>query len=242
VSEVVLGVQFAKPVVDLDALATFGLRVRDELPGRSQQDPLPRVQETFAAQPEPRTIRFQVMPGSVLPRAWFISADDRQLVQLQADRFVFNWRRMGPDDRYPRYAELRPTFERHLATLRECLTDAGKQRGTVRGLRVVRDLSADGFLPTPEDTTLQTRFRIPDPAGGETPAGRLYVSAEPALRSADLTPIYLLKMTAHIVSAMPDDSSVVRALDLGREWAVRAFEQLTTTELRETWHPVANRA
>jgi len=119
---------------------------------------------------------------------------------------------------------------------------SGQHPPLSRGLRVVRDLPADGFLPMPEDTSLQTRFRIPDPAGGETPAGRLYVSAEPALRSVDLTPIYLLKMTAHIVSAMPDDSSVVRALDLGREWAVRAFEQVTTTELRKTWHPVADRA
>jgi uncharacterized protein (TIGR04255 family) len=263
VSEVVLGVQFSEPVVDLDVLATFVLRTRGELPGREQHDPLATVEETFAATPAPRRIQLRVVPGFVLPRAWFISADDSQLVQLQADRFVFNWRRMRPHDRYPRYAKLRPVFERHLATLRSCLVEAGRPPGAVnlaevtyinelswpdapndqhpplsRALQVVGDVSGEGFLPQAEDTTFHTRFRIPDPQTDETPAGRLYVSAEPALRSADLVPIYLLKMTAHIVMPMPDDSAMIRALDLGREWAVRAFDQVTTPEFKAVWQPV----
>ena len=41
---------------------------------------------------------------------------------------------------------------------------------------------------------------------------------------------------------MPDegaDPALVLALDLGREWAVRGFDQLTTPELKAVWHPVA---
>jgi uncharacterized protein (TIGR04255 family) len=264
VSEVVLGVQFSEPVVDLDVLANFGLRVKGELPGREQHEALATVEESFAATPAPRRIQLRVVPGFVLPRAWFISADQRQLVQLQADRFVFNWRRMAPDDRYPRYAELRPVFERHLTTLRGCLAEAGRPPGTVnfaevtyinelswpdaptdrhpplsRALQVVASVSDAGFLPSVEDTTFHTRYRIPDPRDNETPAGRLYVSAEPALRSADAAPIYLLKMTAHIVTPMPDDAAMIRALDLGREWAVRAFDQLATPELKALWQPIA---
>ena len=263
VTEVVLGVQFSEPVVDLDVLAAFGLQVKRELPGREQQDPLPSVEETFAPATPARRIQLRVVPAHVLPRIWFVSADQRQLVQLQPERFIFNWRRIAPEDQYPRYAQLRPIFERHLATLRGCLADAGHAAGTVnlaevtyvnelswpdagkdqhpslaRALQLVRDVPAHGFLPPAEDTTLQTRFRIPDPQGGDTPAGRLYVSAEPALRSADNVPIYLLKMTANIVTSMPDDAAVVSALDLGREWAVRAFDQLATPELKARWQPL----
>jgi uncharacterized protein (TIGR04255 family) len=264
VSEVVLGVQFTEAVVDLDVLARFGLSTHGELHGREQHEPLASVHETFAPTPAPRRIQLMVVPGFVLPRAWFISADERQLVQLQGDRLVFNWRRMAPDDRYPRYSELRSVFEGHLATLRACLAEAGRPAGTVnfaevtyinevswpnapkdqhpplsRALQVVNDVPGGGFLPRAEDTTFHTRFRIPHPHDAETPAGRLYVSAEPALRSTDVSPIYLLKMTAHIVMPMPDDEAMVRALDLGREWAVRAFDQVVTPELKAHWRPVA---
>jgi uncharacterized protein (TIGR04255 family) len=264
VSEVVLGVQFSEPVVDLEVLATFGLRVKGELPGREQHEPLATVEETFAAPPAPRRIELRIVPGFVLPRTWFISADHGQLVQLQADRFVFNWRRIAPDDHYPRYAALRPVFERHLSTLRGCLAEAGRPAGTVnfaevtyinelswpdaptdqhpplsRGLQLVSDVSTDGFLPQAEDTTFQARFRIADPHDlNQAPVGRLYVSAEPALRSVDVVPIYLLKMTAHIVMPMPDDPALVRALDIGREWAVRAFDQVSTPEQKALWQPV----
>lgn|GEM_PF-7094988 len=263
VTELVLGVQFSESIVDLDVVAAFGLRTKAELPRREHHGPLARTTESFAPAPSARRIAFEVMRGFELPRTWFISDDEREVVQMQADRLIFNWRRMTPDDDYPRYARLRPIFERHLATLRHCLADAGRSSGIVdlaevtyvdelavpdapagmhpplsRSLELVRDVAAGGPLPAAEDMRVQARFRIPDPNGGDRPAGRLYVDAEPSLRAADRTPIYLLKLTANIVMPMPDDAALVGALDLGREWAVRGFEQITTKEVKALWQPL----
>jgi len=260
VTELVLGVQFSAPVIDLDVLASFGLRVKDGLPHREYHPPLLRAEESFGGRPKTPRLQLQVVSEFQLPRTWFVSDDQRQVVQLQSDRLVLNWRRMAPDDRYPRYAQLRPAFERHLATLRDCLAEAGRQPGNVDFvevtyvnevsvpsttrdqhpplsdvLRVVMEPPA-GALPRAEDSTFQTRFRIPDPSG--QPVGRLYVSAEPRLRSADLAPIYLLKMTSHIVTPMPNDEALTRAMDLGRTWARRGFDELTTPEIRTVWHPL----
>jgi uncharacterized protein (TIGR04255 family) len=263
VTEVVLGVQFAAPVVDLDVLATFGLRVKDRLPVREQHPPLPRVEESFSVKFRSPRIQLKVLQGFELPRAWFVSADQREVVQLQSDRLVVNWRRMAPDDRYPRYAKLRPLFDGHLATLQTCLTELGKPIGTVdfvevtylnevavpgapearhpplsQALSVIREPPAGGSLPQAEDSTFNARYRIPDPAGGGQPAGRLYVGAEPRLRSADLVPIYLLRMTSHIVTRMPDNEAVLQAMDLGRTWAKKGFDELTTPEIRNLWQPL----
>jgi uncharacterized protein (TIGR04255 family) len=262
VSEVVLGAQFAKPVVDLEVLANFAVRVKEALPARQQHEALVPTEESFA--PPARAPRIQVRAATpVMPRTWFISADERQLVQLQGDRLVLNWRRMNPADRYPSYETLRPVFEGYLTTLEACLNEAGRSPFPVnlaevtyinelawpdvhgtnelpplsRAIRAVTNEPAGGFLPRPENQGIRMQYLIPSLETG-SPAGRLHVVVDPALRSTDQKPIYLLKMTANIVSTMFDRDSLIRALDLGHTWAVNAFGELTTTELQELWHPL----
>src|ERR1700760_930942 len=43
-----------------------------------------------------------------LPRVQFIHRNREQLVQLQPNRFYFNWRRLQPITAYPRFASLEP--------------------------------------------------------------------------------------------------------------------------------------
>lgn len=45
-------------------------------------------------------------------RTWFISEDDRRLMQLQQDRFIYNWRRIDAEWReYPEYSSIFPEFK-----------------------------------------------------------------------------------------------------------------------------------
>jgi uncharacterized protein (TIGR04255 family) len=107
---------------------------------------------------------------------------------------------------------------------------------------------ASAFLPEAEDAHLQVRWRIPDAAG--MPAGRLYLSVEPGMRPSrlksaalatpdvpppGLTPIYLVNLTARV---MPNGGTVdraMKALDVGHEWVVRGFDDLTTDEMHRHW-------
>ncbi len=72
-----------------------------------------------------RSILVDETTGIPLPRVWFISKADNELIQFQVDRFYYNWRHRG--DNYPRYRSVIKKFEkakRHL----EAFTNEMKTR------------------------------------------------------------------------------------------------------------------
>ncbi|MFI5005586.1 MAG: TIGR04255 family protein [Solirubrobacterales bacterium] len=105
----------------------------------------------------------------------------------------------------------------------------------------------NAFLPEAEDAHLQARWRIADPAG--EPVGRLHLSMEPGLRpprttpgdleqadpASDLTPIYLVNLTARVMPARDTVDRAMKALDLAHEWVVLGFEDLTTATMHDYW-------
>jgi len=262
VVEVVLTVQFAAPAVDLEVLAAFRTAVKAELPRSEQQPLLAPLVERFDVAPRTPSfeIRFDTQAG--LPRSWFLSEDQRQLVQLQPDRLSLNWRRMDDSDAYPRYATLRDTFTRHLEVLRGCIRDAGRP---IPGINLVELVyvnaiefpgsSADddhpdlariinrfnpgkpaGFLGQPEDAQLEARWRIPGTSlGVERPAGRLYLSATPALKASEISPIYMVTMTGRVMPTEGNPEAAMEALDVAHEWVVLGFDDLTTPEMHRLW-------
>lgn len=263
VVEVALGVQFDRAAVDLEVLADFATAIKAEFPRREQVEPLVRSTESFARPPEGSRFEFR-FGGPPLPRTWLVSSDQRLLVQLQADRLTLNWRRVELDDAYPRYAGLRPQFDGLRGRLAEIISGLGRDRPIIDQVEVsyinelagpdqpaaarhpalagmlatVVDVGSGGFLPPPEDAGYLARFRIPAPDGTEQPAGRLLVSTDPAYRTADQRPIYLLKLTANLVGALATEESVIDMLNLGRRWVVNGFLQLTTPDVQAQWGPV----
>lgn len=105
------------------------------------------------------------------------------------------------------------------------------------------------FLPEAEDAQLQARWRIPAEAIGRTgaPAGRLHLSVTPGLKPPggvslapgakppEQTPIYLVNLTAHVMPRGGSVDKAMEAMDVGHEWVVRGFKDLTTTEMHKHW-------
>lgn len=54
-------------------------------------------------------------------RLWLISKNGETLIQLQDDRFLFNWRQIGQDSTYPGYDNLYPAFSNYLERFCEFL-------------------------------------------------------------------------------------------------------------------------
>jgi uncharacterized protein (TIGR04255 family) len=187
-----------------------------------------------------------------------------ELVQLQPHRLTLNWRRPDADAPYPRYELLRRRFRQHLKRLTDALDEAGQLHpinlsqvtyvnpieypgaGTIglahpdlaKIINRLRPRPRDAFLPETEDAQIQTRWRIPAEAVGRRtgpPAGRLHLSVAPGLKPPGETPIYIANLTAHV---MPRGGSVDRAmdaLDVGHEWVVLGFKDLTTSEMHTHW-------
>lgn len=60
-----------------------------------------------------------------LPRVWYIHRDKEQILQLQTDRFYFNWRRIPESSLYPRFDSLQPVFRSYVQKLREFVESEG---------------------------------------------------------------------------------------------------------------------
>ena len=125
VVEVALGVQF-EPLAKLDGpwIARFWLEhVRDRFPEWIEAPALPPVIEWFGIPGQPRGVMFRLGQGAVANRAVFHDASQTGLLQLQQDRFVRNWRKVGDGHAYPRYESIRDSFALEVSQLRRFLTE-----------------------------------------------------------------------------------------------------------------------
>jgi uncharacterized protein (TIGR04255 family) len=252
VTEVVLAIQFAERVVDLEVLADFTARTKDDFPRRAQRQPLPAMQEEAASGVTGPQISFEIGREFELPRTWFMSEDETKILQRQEDRFVFNWQRPNPEaSDYPRYRVLREWFRERLAQLEESIKAAGKavpgtnfcevtyvnqvpiegETGLANILAAIEKPRYD-FLPVADNQQYVARFPIGE--GDLPPHGALYVNAAPAQRP-DGKSMYLINLTSRLTPGDTQGNAAWAALDLGREWIVKGFVDLTTKEMHDLW-------
>jgi uncharacterized protein (TIGR04255 family) len=119
--EVVVGAYF--PSIDPFMIPHFGLfwgGLHDALPVVSEV-------ETLAVQVPPSIKRFSpntlVVPKKPLPRVWFASTDGSQLLQLQRNALLFNWRKTEATPDYPRFDWVCGRFWSYLQHLKEFVSE-----------------------------------------------------------------------------------------------------------------------
>jgi uncharacterized protein (TIGR04255 family) len=257
VIEVALAVQFDR----LTALRTphLGLlwtEFHDEFPKTEEYAPRDLTVETFGP-PGPKKLEVKFETAPPVPRCWFLNEKGTELIQVQQDAFVHNWRKVGDGDRYPRYEYVRDKFRLELGKFRQfverehlgklvpnqCevtyvnhipLNEGYKKYGQVgEVLTVWVSQYSDNFLSEPEEVRFNVSYVIPDKTGN--PLGRLHIGAEPAYRITDEKPIFLLKLTARGRPDGEGEEGLFRFLDKGREWIVRGFTSITTPRMHEIW-------
>ncbi|MPZ24160.1 MAG: TIGR04255 family protein [Dehalococcoidia bacterium] len=256
VVEVALSVQFER----LSQLrsAHLGLFWRDlgvGFPRVEEHGPLDAAMEQFPDIPQAPIFNLRVAPGIPTPRVWFLDASGNELIQIQQDRFVHNWRKVGERDQYPRYERIRSrfvdelqSFERFLAeydlgklTPNQCevtyvnhieLGEGWERFGQIDNVLKMLQSPDYAFLPEPEDVRLGVRYVMEDMAN---PIGRLYMSLEPRLTAESSRPILYLSLTARGRPQSPDLDSALLFMDRGREWIVRGFADITTASMHAAW-------
>lgn len=244
VIEVVYGVAFS-PLAEFYAphSGLFWSKVRHEFPTVRHAPPLG---------PLPPELDFGSLP---LPRIWFISKDENFLIQLQNNRFLFNWRVVRPGDKYPRFERIQESFDKYFAMFREFviaeslgelslqsyeltyinhIDRAGRLRGFQNLGQLFPDLrwrsSAKRFLPTPSHLAWQVGFELP----GQN--GRLVADLKPAQRKFDMHELLVLELKASGPARADADGELSTWFDLAREWIVRGFSDLTSEKMqKELW-------
>lgn len=258
VVEVALSVQFeALANLRTPQIGLLWQQFRDRFPKTEEHPPLDSVFERFGVPPTPKgVVRFQMLTAPPVPRCWFLNADGTELVQVQQDRFVHNWRKVGDQNTYPRYERVRQTFESELSRFGEFLSreQVGELNPNQCEITYVNHIASgegwtnhgqlddvlslfspqytDKFQPTPEDAKVSVKFVIPN---GSEPLGRLHVAVEPVFRSADDAPLFALTLTARGRPVAPGVAGVLGFMDTGREWIVRTFASITTPRMHQIW-------
>lgn len=193
--------------------------------------------------------------GLVFPRIWLINESDDRLIQLQPDRFLYNWRTRASDDPYPHFSNLLSEFLKYFDSyIKFCFeykigqpniiefeltyvnhiyndTDKGAQDDIDHILRIFNWVDSDyKFLRRPKQSHWQSVFSLPDSQGD------LSVIVGPATRVGDERPALGMQLSAR---GCPQESPLDRMTDwfsLAHEWIVRGFEDLTTERAqREMW-------
>jgi uncharacterized protein (TIGR04255 family) len=260
VTEVVLGVQFnALDRFLTPHLGLAFLEFKEQFPVVEEHPPLDPVFETFVEKGSPITlprIQFQFMAAPPTPRIFMINEDKTEILQIQRDRFIHNWRKVGVGDRYPRFERMLETFQTGYRKFESLLTR--ENLGAIVPNQC--EITYINQIPTPdgvnsfdifekmfgtfaktlvldrlgqfEDARFLLRYVVRDTES--QPLGRLIITAEPALKM-DGSPIVQFTLLVRGRPASADLDGVRGFLAMGREHIVHAFTNLTTAEMHMQW-------
>lgn len=262
VVELALSVQF-RPLTGL-GVAHFGLlwdQWRSTYPKTEHRPPINRATETYekGATGLLKRVSLELVSSLPVPRVWFLRDDGSELLQVQQDRFVQNWRRRGENE-YPSYTKLRGRFEERLSEFAEFL--AKEKLGPLDidqceityvdhlpigegALPNAGDLGqvfvfwgkdySDGGLGAPEQARCNLRFVMRDDQG--KPLGRLHMNAEPSVSRLDGKRIFEVQTTARGAPIGAGSAGAMAFLDYAHDAVVKLFLHVTRPELQQTWGP-----
>jgi uncharacterized protein (TIGR04255 family) len=257
--ETALGVQF-DPLVNLHTprIGLLWQRFRDQLPVVEQQPPLAPVIERLGARQTMQGAELQIFQRPPFPRCWFLDKAGTELLQVQQDRLVWNWRKSAENTPYPRYEDgVRPRFVEYLDSFLDFLTkeSVGEFRPNQCEVTYVNHIvSGEGWVTHSEldkvfvgwsssyrknapleleNIQFTCRHIIYDEA--HKFLGRLHVNLEPVFELSGDKPMFLLTYTARGKPLSPDRDGVLGFLDIGRQRIVETFDVATTPEMHRIW-------
>ena len=202
--------------------------------------------------------KMEFMDSLPVPRIWFLDDEEKEIIQIQQNRFVKNWRKRSDSDEYPRYVDnLRGAFledlngfisflsKRELGdfTPNQCeLTyvnhiQANKSWSKHSELSHILNSWHDGYCKEPglevENIGINILHLLKDKE--DNFIGRLHVSVQPGFRNTDDMPIYTIKLVARGKPANSNVSGVMDFFDFGHEKIVNIFTKITTDEMHLIW-------
>lgn len=248
VVEVACGVSFDLPKPLKSAhVGLYWSHVSTEFPRCDDAQPIAPVFENLGAS-DPLEFGFQLESVALPPlrRAWLINEPGTHLLQIQQDRFLFNWKRVDESPAYPSYAQVIADFRNQWRRFKDFLAEQELGEPSVTQLEMtyfnfvpgndravlrdhVRDPAPGRFLPAPEAVGVKHLYSLPGSNG------RLHVSAASARQATTGVVGTRIEMTAR---GLPRDTSYEgcdRWFDLAHQWITHGFADITTDSAHTTW-------
>lgn len=195
---------------------------------------------------------FELLEKMPVPRVLFIGEDKQYVIQIQKDRFIFNWRKLFDENlRYPRYPAIKKMVLDEFAVFSEFLAVNGLESPSFTQVEVTYVNHIDASRPIEhvfKDVVVESRFpstlkleaftvNLKQLIMRDTESvGRLYTVIEKANRVTDGKDLYVFKFTARVHPKEPSLAGVIGAMDIMREEINNAFVNMTTTAMHNEWN------
>ena len=145
INEVVVSLYFNTPLVGLrsEHIGLFWTKIKGDFPTAKQQLPV--------------NMRDEIIQGEIfpMPRYWFIANDEINVIQLQKNAFMLNWRRRQNNE-YPGYFEnIKPTYDKYYELFSEFIrAEFGIEELTIDlcELVYINTIERSDFWTVPLDT------------------------------------------------------------------------------------------
>lgn len=244
VTEVAIAVEF----VPIPALSVVKLvQLHDALwatryPKLVEQPPIP------PGDPEPGSvlagIGLSISPGVAPLRLWMLAEDEAELLQLQHDRLILNWRRLG-DGAYPSYEALRATFSVLWQDFVGAMADVADVRPTIAevtfvntvpvtpGWSALSQVIASAGVPAIRGECLSSSVQyVSSLDAGVGGPGRIVATAN-SMNADALNLTIVTRLGAGGDSLQT--SAILDRLDVAHDLAVETFVSLTPPEKHNEW-------
>lgn len=251
VSETVHGVQFSE--LSGFRMVHFGRYwdcIMERFPKTQDHERRSQVIETIPRIHHPMNLELQLHSQAVPQRVWYLGKDEDEVIQVQPDWFIFNWRQRGND--YPSFSHtsvrFRKEFERFEVFCREeeirepipNLVEVSyinkilpadnepiiEYMGRLFTGLCWEESTSDQFLGLPEAGTFNRVWIM------NKNEGRLYAEASIAYDPENKQEFILLRMTGRVPMKSEDGSFVSKCLEKAHEWVVRGFCAITNPEIQ----------
>ncbi|MCY3826204.1 MAG: TIGR04255 family protein [Candidatus Dadabacteria bacterium] len=146
INELIITTYFNPPISNLrnEHIGIFWSRIKEDFPESSQQIPIGGAEGIV-------DVNNEISP---MPRYWFISKDKINLLQVQKNALMLNWRRKETD--YPRFnACLKPAFDKYFSMFSEFVrnhTDTPELTIDLCQLTYINVIKSCAFWSGPQDT------------------------------------------------------------------------------------------
>ena len=185
-------------------------------------------------------------------RCWYVNADNTQLVQVQNDLLIRNWRATPEKKQYQHFDTISPLFRRDWEKFCDFLGEHGMPRPAVwqcevtyvnhlirgrewntfedlpRLFPIWRPPDVGGIFQTTEMAAFNTTFKLPDGAG------RINFNLQPGVTSEGKE-ILQLTVTASGKPASQENADLYEWLDYGHFAVVNGFVRFTSPEAHKMW-------
>jgi uncharacterized protein (TIGR04255 family) len=206
------------------------------------------------AQIQAQQVTVQVADIGKLPvRCWFIDKSGAELLQIQDNCLIRNWRKISSGTAYPGFRMLQDNFAEDFRVFCAFLKERGLPKPDiwkceltyvdqfVRGTewnsfadlskiyRLWRGMEADGPLSNLEFASFAVNYALPDRAT------RLVFSSQPTVRSSDGKEVMQLTISATGKPASSSEAVVLDWLDRSHDAVIEGFFSFTTPQIQEHW-------